>query len=340
MRINSKRKTILGVVIALLAILLFWLGIRFIDEHNLLDEQYGDTGDWGDVDEDIDLTIGDVNYLSDDDIDTFLLIGTDAGSGDLGEKYSGTMADFLVLLLVDNTTQRFAFIQVDRNSIAPIKTVDEEGNIVDYEKQQICVAHWYGEDEAKHNYNTVLTLSNLLGGLRIDDYYTINMADIGKINNAIGGVTVNIEEDMTNVDPEFVQGTQVHLTDDQAEKFVRARMDVGDGSNKGRMSRQTQYMQNAYSMIIGQLRDNPEYVNDLYDQLRDNVETSGDGSEISRLTNHMIQYANLGILQLDGTTKFGDTQGDGIEHEEFYVNEDSIVSVLGKVMDLYQDDEE
>ena len=65
MRINSKRKTILGVVIALLAILLFWLGIRFIDEHNLLDEQYGDTGDWGDVDEDIDLTIGDVNYLSD-----------------------------------------------------------------------------------------------------------------------------------------------------------------------------------------------------------------------------------------------------------------------------------
>ena len=185
----------------------------------------------------------------------------------------------------------------------------------------------------------MLTLSTLLGGLRIDDYYTINMADIDKINNAIGGVTVNIEENMTNIDPEFAEGASVHLTDDQAEKFVRARMSVGDGSNKGRMARQTQYMQKAYSMVIGQLRDNPEYVNDLYDQLSSSVETSGDGSEISRLTNHMIQYDNLGILQLDGTTKFGDTQGDGIEHEEFYVNEDSIISVLGKVMDLYQDEE-
>ena len=313
--------------------------LRFVVNRTLLDEQFGDSGDWSDEDEGVELTIGGVDYKSDDNIDTYLLIGTDGGGENLGEKYSGKMADFLVLLLIDNTTERFAFIQVDRNSMVDIQTVDEEGNIVEYEKQQICVAHWYGEDDNKRNNNTVLTLSTLLGGLRIDDYYTINMADIDKINNAIGGVTVNIEEDMTNIDPEFAEGATVHLTDDQAEKFVRARMSVGDGSNKGRMARQTQYMQKAYSMVIGQLRDNPEYVNDLYDQLSSSVETSGDGSEISRLTNHMIQYDNLGILQLDGTTKFGDTQGDGIEHEEFYVNEDSIISVLGKVMDLYQDEE-
>lgn len=340
MIINSKRKIILGIVIALLAILLFWLVLRFVVNRTLLDEQFGDSGDWSDEEEQTELTIGDNVYVSDDNIDTYLIIGTDAGGEDLGKEYSGTLADFITLLLIDNTTERFAFIQIDRNSMTEIETVDEAGNVESMPKQQLCLSHWYGEDENQRNNNTVQTVSSLLGGLNIDNYFTINMADMDKINNAIGGVVVDIDEDMTNVDPAFVKGASVHLTDGQAEKFVRARVNVGDESNKARMARQTQYMQKAYNMVMGQLRDNPEYVNDLYEQLSGTVESREEaGGDISRITNHILQYENLGILQFEGSTKLGDTQGDGVEHEEFYVNESSIVSVLRKVMDLREEDE-
>lgn len=335
MRINSKRKIILGIAIALLAILLFWLVLRFIVSRTELDEQFGDSGEWSDEDGLIDLVIGDTEYVSEDNIDSYLIIGTDAGGEDLGEKYSGTLADFIVLLLIDNTTERFAFIQIDRNSMTDIQTVDDTDNVEVMPEQQLCLSHWYGADETERNNNTVQTVSYLLGGLDIDNYFTISMTDMDKINNAIGGVVVDIEEDMTNVDPAFMKGASVHLTDGQAEKFVRARMDVGDGSNKARMARQTQYMQKAYNMVMGQLRDNPEYVNELYEQLSDIVESREEaGADISRITNHILQYENLGILQFSGSTKIADTQGDGIEHEEFYVDDSSIVSVLRKVMDL------
>ena len=338
---TATRKIIIGVLAALLAIALFGLVIHLIERRGLIDEQFGDSGDWGeDEEEQTELEIGDKYYVSDDNIDAYLIIGTDAGGEDLGKEYSGKLADFLTLLLIDNTTERYAFIQIDRNSMVEVQTVDEEGETDVLEEQQLCLAHWYGDNDNQRNNNTVLTVSELLGGLEIDEYYTINMSDMDKINNAIGGVVVDIEEDMTSVDPAFEKGASVHLTDGQAEKFVRARMNVGDGSNKARMARQTQYMQKAYNMVMGQLRDNPDYINELYDQLIDDVQTGEEGSgDISRIANHVLQYEGLGILQFSGKTKINDTQGDDIDHEEFYVDEDSIAEVLGKVMNLREEED-
>lgn len=83
--------------------------------------------------------------------------------------------------------------------------------------------------------------SSLLGDVDIDGYAMLNTDSIGVINSAVGGVTVTIPEDMTDVDPAFVSGAVVKLDDEQAEKFARARMKVGDGHNSSRMERQSLY---------------------------------------------------------------------------------------------------
>ena len=277
---------------------------------------------------------GDTSYVTEDNLDTYLIIGTDAGGEFVDEKHSGSLADFLALLIIDNTTQKFGIIQIDRNTMVPMGELagfDDDGEEV---QQQLCLAHWYGENDAQRNDNTVLAVSTLFGYLDVDNYYAINMEDMGRVNDAIGGVVVDIDTDMTSIDPEFVEGTSVLLTNDQAEKFLRARMNVGEGTNKERMSRQTQYMQKAYSMVMDQLRENPEYVNDLYDSLSDVIQREERGSNLSRMANHIVQYESVGIIQIDGTTKLGDTQDDGIEHEEFYANQQSIISALKKIIDL------
>lgn len=338
MRRNSKRKIILAVLIAIIAILLFWLVLRFIANRTELDEQFGDTGGWGGSDiEETDITIGDTDYVSLDDIDTYLLIGTDAGGEDLGKAYKGELADFLVLLIVDNTTEKFGFYTIDRNTMVDVNVVNEDGEVSNTEKQQICLAHWYGLDEEQRNLNTVDAVSNLLGLLDIDNYYTINMNDIGRFNHAIGGVQVDIDTDMTKIDPAFVKGETVLLSDQQAEKYLRARFVLEDDTNASRMARQQQYMENVYSLLISQFRENPNYVNDLYDQLSDCIQSNGHAKEISVAINHMLQYENMGFIKFSGKTKLNDTQDDGVEHEEFYPDDKSILAGLKKVINLRED---
>lgn len=340
MKINSKRKLILALIITIIAILLFWLVLNLVVNRNLLDEQFGDSGDWGDSgeDEEVYLTIDDKDYISNDDIEVYVAAGTDGGGTNQGEGYNGELADFITVILIDNTTEKYGFYQIDRNTMVDVPVVNKAGDIEDFAKQQLCTSHWYGFDEDQRNDILCMAVSDAIGGLDTDGYYVLNMKDVGEVNDAIGGVTVDIDTDMTNLDPAFTAGSSVHLEGKQAENFLRARMDVGDGTNAGRMKRQQQYMQKAYSMVVDQLRDNPEYLNDIYDLLEQKIESDGNAKRVSQIADKIIRYQSEGFITFSGTTKVNDTIGEGITHEEFYADQSSVLSGLKKVMNIREDD--
>ena len=332
---NGKKKIIIGIVIAAAIIALFAAGLQIAERMGLKDVQFGDSGEWGDGEiETTEISLNDKIYETMDNLNTYLIIGTDSGGEDLGEMYRGELADFLTVLLVDNTTQKFAFLQIDRNSMVEMVVPTEEGDTGGIEKMQVCISHWYGKTLEDRNDYTAAAVTTLLGDVDIDNVYSLEMTDIGKVNHAIGGVEVDIETDMTNVDPEFKQGAHILLTDEQAEKFVRTRMNVGHGTNAERMDRQTQYMQKAYNLVMNQLRDNPDYINDLYKQLDGVIYSKGSEKDFSKLTNQLLQYEALGIMRFTGETKINDTVGEGIEHEEFYVDDNSILACYKKIMNI------
>lgn len=336
---TSKRKVITGIIAAIVLIGAFAFGMHLIESRGLLDQQFGDTGGWNEDEPETILDLDGKRYVSNDDIKVYLIAGTDGGGQDKGEGYNGSLADFIAVLVMDNTTQKYAIYQIDRNSMTNVMVMNKSGEFSDYAYEQICTAHWYGRTDDERNGNLVLAASELLGGLDFDGYYVLNMEDIGKVNDAIGGVVVNIEDDMTEVDPAFIKGSKVLLTDKQAEKYLRARMNVGDGTNAGRMRRQKQYMQNAYDMVIGQLRENPEYINDLYSQLKYLVQSDSGAKDMSVVADHLTGYTGLGFLEFSGETKVGDAINEGTDHEEFYVDQASIVNNLKKVIDLREDGE-
>lgn len=331
MNMSDKRRVIIGIIVAVLAIVLFGTCVYFIERRSMKEEQLGDSGDWGDGEETI-LSLGDSDYVTNDNIDTYLLIGTDNGGDDKGDGLNGELADFITAIVVDNTTQSYAFYQIDRNTMVDVPIPEENGG--GHYNEQICTAHWYGKTPEERNNNLVSAVSDLLGGLEIDRYYTLSMDNIGKVNDAIGGVVVTIDSDMTAIDPEFKEGATVLLTNGQAEKYLRARSALKDESNAARMKRQTAYMESAYNMVIGQLRENPGYISDLYDRLDGVFETDGNAKDASYLADRLAGYKNMGIVTFKGRTETNDTLGDGVEHEEFYVDTDSIVSGLKKVIDL------
>lgn len=68
------------------------------------------------------------------------------------------------------------------------------------------------------------SVSELFGGLYIDQYFAMNTVAIETINDAIGGVDVVIPyEGMEAADPSFIKGAKVNLKGELAEKFLRYR---------------------------------------------------------------------------------------------------------------------
>ena len=337
-RSRNKKRTIIGIAVAAVLIALFGLTLHLIEKHELLDEQFGDTGDWGDDGGEIYLTFDDEDYISTDNVQAYVLAGTDEGGVDNGEGYNGEMADFITVLIIDNTNKKYGFYPISRNTMLDIMVPNKDGDVQDFAFQQLCTAHYYGTTPEQRNEFLMVAVGDALGGLDMSGYFVFSMSDIAAVNDAIGGVDVTVETDMTNRDPSLKKGATVHLTGKQAENFLRARMDVGEGSNDERMARQQQYMENAYSMIISQLRENPDYINDLYEQLQ-NVVESDVSSRLSRIIAQMSEYENMGFMKFTGHTEHNDTIGEGIIHEEFYVDEQSVLNQMRKVMTIDKDTE-
>lgn len=336
---TTKKSLIFKLLIGLLAVLIvvgaLYGIVKLVEDHMKGEEdQIGDSGDWGtgtEAEEHI-LDLDGSGYIYTDDLETFLLIGTDdtgKGKDDIND-----MADFLLLMVINRTQNTYGFIQIDRDTIAEVPVLDENGEEEGYYDCQICISHAYGRDDEEADRNTVNAVSKLLGNLEIDGYYAIDMNDIDSLNNAIGGVEVTIDGDLTNVDPEFKDGAKVLLKDDQAEKFVRARMETGKGTNKERMSRQLQYMQSAYNRVINQIRENPDYLNDIYSEVQDKVRTDRNAKELSEFASYIGQSETKGFLEFDGESKRGETLEDGIMHSEFYVEQDAILRTLKELIKL------
>ena len=247
-------------------------------------------------------------------METFLFIGTDnSGNEDgEGEDYHGAMADFLLLMVMDHTDKTYGYIQIDRNTVTEINAIPADGIVHGIQDQQICTAHYYGKDRTQSAENTVDAVKYLLGELdHIDGYYVLNMADIGLLNGEIGGVEVKIEDDMTNVDPAFVKGTTITLTDDQAEAFVRARMSVGEGDNASRMRRQKTYMNSFFKKAKEKTLENPKFAGQLWNALKEVAVTDMKGNDFSRIAEMFLNGETKGIQQFDGTHAMGTALDDG-----------------------------
>lgn len=183
---------------------------------------------------------------------TILLIGYDHQSdGDVVELHgysSGGQADFLLLVVLDHRTKEIRMLQIDRDTMAQVRVTDSNGNQHTRSSLQICLAHAYGDTREKNNANTVLAVETLLGiadpddGAQIDWYVAMDISGISRLNDLLGGVTVTIESDLTEIDPSMTKGSVITLSGSQAEKFCRGRYGVDDQTNASRMVRQRQYI--------------------------------------------------------------------------------------------------
>ncbi len=282
------------------------------------------------------LTIGEVDFDYFHNFDNYLIMGTD-GSGNedgVGEDFQNGMADFLLVMSIDKTDDTYTLIELNRDTLSMIPVIERDGTLKNYQYMQLCTGHWFGGTRELGCENQVAAVSEFLGGLEFDGYYALSMYDIGKMNNAIGGVTVTLKDDLSMDDPAMTKGTTLKLTDEQAEIFLRARMSVGEGLNTERMARQHDYLTAFLDQGMKRLAKEPKYFYDLFDTMESFALTNLSGKDLSKIAKALTVNEQKGMISFEGENTTGFVLGDGLLHAEYLVSSETLMRDLTEVYGL------
>ena len=334
---KKKRKKYIKIVVEVVAFILFiavlGYGLQYVDNKtekaNVSDES--SINDWK-----IQVPRGKIK-LNGNKYEYYLLIGTDAtGNNNNGADYQGSMADFLMLVIVDKTENTYSFLQFNRDTMTEVALIDHNGEGEATANIQLCTAHWYGGNREQSCENTVKSVKKLLGGIQIDGYYELNMSEIPKLNNMVDGVTVTLEDDFSKKYPKMKKGATINLDDEQAYAYVHDRYGVGNEENTSRMKRQQQYMTGFFKKLQEKVKANPNYANEVFESLQDVSTTDITIGKISNISNIFASGTDKGIFELAGKSKIGQALGDEIDHMEFYVNKKAMVSTMSELFGIVE----
>ncbi len=259
-------------------------------------------------------------YRYNTDLTNILFIGIDSNDLIQKEEYGNytNQADSIILLSLDKSTKKAKMLQISRNSMVDIDLYDIHGNVIGTSFAQLCLQYSVAKGGTQSCWAMVNTVSTMLNDLRIDGYLNLNIESIGIINDAVGGVTLTIPEDYTDIEPEFVAGETLNLTAHQAERYVRGRVIEGIGGNEERMERQVQYLSALVNTVKSKNLDN------LYDtfstMLDDYVMTDLTGEQIDDLSDYDVDFTKTAFVP--GEKQMGDT------YEEFYIDEQKMDDIL------------
>lgn len=341
---TKKAKAAAEIIAALLVIIVIYCLIRFMEGQDVEAQTGGvDTQvqvSVADREEGSDnfgtVTLGKRQYRLSHPVKTYLFLGTDASGNEdgVGDEYHGAMADVLMLLIVDEQEEAYGVLQLNRDTITPVSILYADGSYYDSAEIQICIAHWYGGNKKIGCENTVDAVSNLLGGIEIDGYYALSMEAMELLNQSVDGVTVTFSEDLTELDPAMKEGATLTLTDEQAMRLMRARMDMADDRNSERMHRQQIFLDAFLAEVREKTAEDSDFIIYLYDSLHPYSTESININELTNVFKQMGSYTSRGILSIDGESKIGQTLGDGEDHWEFYPDEDSLDETMNALYPL------
>ena len=344
---SEKKKTmraVIEIIIAVLVIIAVYFIIRGMDRHDVRIQQAATENEtqrvWKEFQEKtVSIKLHKKTWKFAHPVQTYLFIGTDkSGNEDAeGEEYHGSMADALMLVVVDKEEKTYGILQLNRDTITEVAMLLQGGSANASAQMQLCTAHWYGKDKAASCDNTVETVSKMLGGLPIDGYYALKMDAMPLLNHEVGGVTVTLEDNMTKLDPAMKKGATLTLTDRQAELLMQSRYTMEDDRNRQRMRRQQIFLKAFMKKIEKQNEGDVNATVKLYDRLRPYATTDIKMNDLTALLKNMQGYTDKGIVTIDGKSKIGEKLHDGKKHWEFYMDEDSLETSMKQLYPLVQE---
>lgn len=275
-------------------------------------------------------------YAYNENVDVLLIMGiddreiidyTDAG------KNKQACADLILLAVFDKNTKTYSLLQINRDTMAEVMTYDFFGTYAGLVTRQICLSHIYRSRHDEACEDTRFAVSHLLNDIEISNYFALAMDAIPIINDSVGGVTVTIEDDFSQIDESLVQGETVTLMGDQAEHYVRGRGHVvNNPTNINRMGRQRTYMSALLPLLGERTSKSNSFAFDLFDQLQPYMVTDCTYDQLSNYISQFSGYTLNKIVTPDGQLSIGSD-----DLMEFHIDESSMESIVVDLFYVQQD---
>ena len=265
------------------------------------------------------------NYKYNPNLKIYLIMGIDKEGAvtQAEDGVSGGQSDAMFLLVVDAENEQVKLISINRNTMTKIAMYDKDGNEVGETTAQICTQHGFGDGMKLSCSRTVTAVANLFYNLPIDGYFALNMDGIGPLNDAIGGVEVEVLDDLDypNRDVKLKKGDTVTLKGNEAYCYLRGR-DINDfDSATDRLRRQEQYIVNFLNKLKSQSYGSAVLAEDMYSAVEDYLVTDLD---FETLADSLVDYdfSEDEMYTIPGKTSQGE------EFEEFNVDEDEFYDMI------------
>lgn len=304
MRKGKKAGNALQLLAALLILVFLFSAVQFV-RHVSFEQEYTEARPSKTV------VYDGVEYFPRQDIDVLLVMGIDKfGPVEASNAYNNDgEADTVLLLIFDHAAEVIRALNVNRDTMVHMPVLGVGGRQAGTYYGQLALSHTYGSGLEDSCENTKQTVSDLLGGIRIDYYVAMHMDAIGILNDAVDGVTVTVQDDFG---PLNIPMGETTLYGQQAIDFIRYRKDVGDQLNVSRMERQLDYIDSFFVSMKNKMDTEAELVAQLYADVSDYVVTDCSSTVLSSMLERYGDYALEQVESLIGENRKGES------HMEFY----------------------
>lgn len=231
-------------------------------------------------------------YAYNDNLVNILFLGIDATNENKYEDYgdSAHQADTLILAVMDVVKKEICFINIPRDTVTDINVLDELSfSYVNTIKGPIAIQHGYGDGATISDELTVNAVSNLLYSTPVYRYAAMNMSAIVTINDKVGGIEVEILEDMTKWNKKMVKGVTYELWGKDATIYTSRRDTSIDDSAIGRMKRQTQYLKALFQKGKAKTKEDILFPVTTFMEVKDSISTNLTTDEITYLAKQVLE---------------------------------------------------
>ncbi len=269
-------------------------------------------------------------YEYKENILTFLVLGVDKeGEAETTDEYAGGgQSDGIFLVVCDPDEKAIKVIAVNRDTIVPIKM---PGGALDgsdaVTHAQLATQYGFGDGGEESCELVKETVSDLFYGLPISGYASVRMTAIPVINDAVGGVSVTVNEDMTKIKKAWTEGEEIELHGQDAYKYVRWRNKDNFESARMRLDRQKRFLSAFITKARAETKKDITLPVNIYNGIQDYTVTDLSASEVAYMASEYLDYSfdASSMITLEGETKQGE------KFEEFYPDEGSMQDMMIKV---------
>ena len=237
---------------------------------------------------------------------TVAAIGVDREAFGLDDNKIGTagQADLILLLTLDLDTGSVRSIMIPRDTMVDVDLYTVDGQYVGVNNTQICLSFAYGDGGKTSAKNVLTSASRVLYGIPLQLYGAMDLAGIAALNDAVGGVTVTLQNDYNGASA----GQQITLSGQQAHSFVRDRNTEDLNSDAARRVRQQQYLHAFIGKAESAARQDFGIVRRLYNVAMDYAFTNMSLAKITYLASTLLSKgASMSeIITLQGELKDAD----------------------------------